>query len=46
MSPHRQHYHPEPAERRPGSVLQLLQAFTIAALIGGPFVLYFWSMKP
>jgi hypothetical protein len=45
MSPHRQHYTPEP-ERRPGPVLQLLQAFIITALIGGPFVLYFWSMKP
>jgi hypothetical protein len=41
----RQHYTPEP-ERRPSVLRDLLQAAIIAALIGAPFALYFWSMTP
>jgi len=41
----RQHYQPEPA-RRASAALDLLAALIFAALIGAPFVLYFWSMTP
>ena len=41
----RQHYTPEPV-RRPSILRDLLQATIIAALIGAPFALYFWGMKP
>ena len=39
----RQHYTPE---RRPSLARDVLQALIFAALIGAPFVLYFWSMTP
>jgi len=41
----RQHYTPEP-QRRPSLLRDFLNALIFAALIGAPFVLYFWSMKP
>ncbi len=41
----RQHYTPEP-ERRPSLQRDFLAALIFAALIGAPFALYFWSMKP
>lgn len=41
----RQHYTPRPV-RRASAALEFLQAFIIAALIGAPFIVYFWSMKP
>jgi len=41
----RQHYTPEP-ERRPSLSRDFLAALIFAALIGAPFVLYFWSMTP
>lgn len=45
MSQYREHYIPRPA-RRASAALDFLQALIIAALIGAPFVLYFWSVKP
>ena len=42
---YRQHYIPRPA-RRASAALEFLQALILAALIGAPFVLYFWSMTP
>jgi len=27
-------------------IIELIQAFIIAAVIGAPFAIYFWSMKP
>ena len=39
----RQHYTPE---RRASFARDVLQALIMAALIGAPFVLYFWSMTP
>jgi len=45
MSPHRQHYAPEP-ERRASAALDFLQAAIFAALIGAPFAIYFWNMTP
>lgn len=39
----RQHYTPE---RRPSLARDFLQALIMAALIGAPFALYFWSMTP
>ena len=41
----RQHYTPEP-QRRTSLLRDSLQALIIAALIGAPFALYFWNMKP
>jgi hypothetical protein len=41
----RQHYTPEP-ERRPIFPRDFFAALIFAALIGAPFVLYFWSMTP
>ena len=41
----RQHYTPEP-QRRASAARDFLAALIFAALIGAPFVLYFWSMKP
>jgi hypothetical protein len=41
----RHHYTPEP-ERRASAALDFLAALAVAALIGAPFVLYFWSMTP
>jgi hypothetical protein len=41
----RQHYTPEPV-RRPSLLRDFLAALIFAALIGAPFVLYFWSMTP
>jgi hypothetical protein len=43
---HRQHYTPEPPRRASWSsvAVDVLQALTIAALIGAPFALYFWNM--
>jgi hypothetical protein len=41
----RQHYTPEP-ERRPSILRDFLAALIFAALIGAPFAIYFWSMKP
>ncbi len=41
----RQHYAPEP-QRRPSLLRDFLAALIFAALIGAPFVLYFWNMKP
>lgn len=43
MSAHREHYQPRPA-RRASAALDFLQALIIAALIGAPFFVYFWSM--
>ena len=45
MSTHREHYQPRPV-RRASAALEFLQALIIAALIGAPFVYYFWSMTP
>lgn len=45
MSPHRQHYQPRPV-RRASAALDFLQALVIAALIGAPFIIYFWNMTP
>ena len=42
---HRQHYTPE-SPRRASLARDFLHALTIAALIGAPFALYFWSMTP
>jgi hypothetical protein len=41
----RQHYRPDP-ERRANAALDFLAALTVAALIGAPFIIYFWSMTP
>jgi hypothetical protein len=41
----REHYTPEP-KRRASAALDFLAALIFAALIGAPFVLYFWSMTP
>jgi hypothetical protein len=41
----RQHYTPEP-ERRLSILRDFLAALIFAALIGAPFALYFWNMKP
>lgn len=41
----RQHYTPEP-EPRVSTAFDFLCALILAALIGAPFALYFWSMKP
>jgi hypothetical protein len=41
----REHYTPEPV-RRPSLLRDFLAALAVAALIGAPFVLYFWSMTP
>jgi hypothetical protein len=38
----RQHYAPE---RRASAALDFLAALVFAALIGAPFIIYFWSMK-
>lgn len=40
----RQHYTPD-REHRASAALDFLQALIIAALIGAPFAIYFWSMK-
>jgi len=45
MSPYREHYEPRPA-RRANAALQFLQALILAAIIGAPFIVYFWSMQP
>ena len=42
---HRQHYQPRPV-RRASIARDVLQALILAALIGGPFLIYFWSMTP
>jgi hypothetical protein len=39
----RQHYTPE---RRASAALEFLAALAVAALIGAPFAIYFWSMTP
>jgi hypothetical protein len=39
----RQHYTPV---RRPSLLRDFLAALIFAALIGAPFAIYFWSMKP
>ena len=39
----RQHYTPKPA-RRASAALDFLAALIFAALIGAPFVIYFWRM--
>jgi len=41
----RQHYTPEP-ERRASAALDFIAAFAVAALIGAPFAIYFWSLQP
>ena len=41
----RQHYQPRPV-RRASAALEFLQALILAALIGAPFAIYFWSMTP
>lgn len=41
--PYRQHYKPE---RRASAALDFLCALIMAALIGAPFIIYFWSMTP
>lgn len=41
----RQHYTPEP-EHRASAALDFLCALIMAALIGAPFIIYFWSMTP
>jgi hypothetical protein len=41
----RQHYTPEP-QRRASAARDFLAALIFAALIGAPFILYFWSMTP
>jgi len=41
----RQHYTPDP-EQRASAAYDFLAALIFAALIGAPFALYFWSMKP
>lgn len=41
----RQHYTPRP-ERRASAALEFLCALIFAALIGAPFIIYFWSMQP
>jgi hypothetical protein len=41
----RQHYRPDP-EHRASAALDFLAALAVAALIGAPFVIYFWSMTP
>ena len=45
MSQYREHYQPRPV-RRASAALEFLQALILAALIGAPFAIYFWSMKP
>lgn len=40
----RHHYRPDP-ERRASAALDFLAALVTAALIGAPFIVYFWSMK-
>ena len=42
---YREHYQPRPV-RRASAALEFLCALIIAALIGAPFVLYFWSLTP
>ena len=44
----RQHYTPRPVRRASWSsvAVDVLQALTIAALIGAPFAIYFWNMTP
>ena len=42
---YREHYQPRPV-RRASATRDFLQALIMAALIGTPFVLYFWSMTP
>ena len=42
---HRQHYTPRPA-RRASAALEFFCALILAALIGAPFAIYFWSMTP
>jgi hypothetical protein len=44
----REHYQPWPVRRASWAnvAVDVLQALTIAALIGAPFALYFWNMKP
>ena len=39
----RQHYTPE---RRASAALDFLAAHAAAALIGAPYIIYFWSMTP
>ena len=45
MSAHREHYQPRPV-RRAHAALDLIAALILAALIGAPFFVYFWSMTP
>lgn len=42
----RQHYTPERRASWSSLTRDFLQALIMAALIGAPFVLYFWSMTP
>ena len=42
----RQHYTPERRASWSSVAIDVLQALIMAALIGAPFVLYFWSMTP